>query len=60
MKRAIFLLFLIVVITVREAHGWLPPFIAHRREWWYQEWWFNALIVLAAFALGMIVSRNRR
>ena len=60
MKKAIVLFFFIVVITIREAHGWLPPLITHRREWWYQEWYFNALIVPAAFALGMIAARGRR
>ena len=60
MKRVLALSILIFVITLREAHGWLPPLLAHRWEWWWQEWWFNALVTLAALSIGVILARRGR
>ena len=58
MKRVLALWGLIFVVTMREAHGWLPPLITHRREWWYREWWFNVVVVLAALSIGAILARK--
>ena len=47
-------------LTLREAHGWLPPLLTWRWEWWRQEWLFNGAVVLCALPTGYIWGRSNK
>ena len=47
-----------IVLTMREAHGWFPPFLTHRLEWWWQEWLFNLAVFGPAFIVGRLSKRK--